>query len=286
MLLHAGKWGVATVLMLAVVPAARADDDSKPLSRRTVDAAITAAGSSIPGQVEALAKLAWPVQDGDPEVSELARLTLVDYQVHALPSIRAAIRWVRPEQQASVVSTLVAAYYRIGYGQNGDFLAGLNEAVWYGTREARLVAMPELGRFRVAPALLTIIDAASEDSALVPVAIETLASIGDDRARFFLENVMLEGAPEVRGLAASALARIGDEALLPLKIAIRSDDPAVRVMAVQALLPVATVDDLSTLHDYVYTHADDDPATVEAVRASATMLEDILARQAEPATPE
>lgn len=285
MLPHAGGWGLATVLILSAAAVRTDGGNEKPQARRSVDAAITAAGSSIPDQAEALARLAWPATDGDPEVAELARVTLVDYQAYALPTIRAFVRRVRPDQQASVVTTLLAAYMKIGYGQNGDFLAGLNEAVWYGSREARLIAIPELGRFRVAPAMLTIIDAASEDPAVLPVSIEALARIADDRARFFLEQVMLEGDPEVRGPAASALARIGGDALLPLKVAVRSDDPSVRVMAVQALLPFVTVDDLSTLHDYIYAHPDDDPATVEAVRASTMMLEAVLTRQTE-ASPE
>jgi hypothetical protein len=282
---HAGGWGLATVLILSAAAVRTDGGNEKPQARRSVDAAITAAGSSIPDQAEALARLAWPATDGDPEVAELARVTLVDYQAYALPTIRAFVRRVRPDQQASVVTTLLAAYMKIGYGQNGDFLAGLNEAVWYGSREARLIAIPELGRFRVAPAMLTIIDAASEDPAVLPVSIEALARIADDRARFFLEQVMLVGDPEVRGPAASALARIGGDALLPLKVAVRSDDPSVRVMAVQALLPFVTVDDLSTLHDYIYAHPDDDPATVEAVRASTMMLEAVLTRQTE-ASPE
>jgi len=257
-----------------------------PNARRIVDAAITAAGTNIPAQAEALARLAWPAQDADPEVAALARSRLVGYQAYGLPSIRSAIRWARPEQQADVVSALIGAYEKIGYGQPGDFLAGLNDSVWFGSREARLIAIPELGRYRFLPSLLTIIDAAHEDPALAPVAVEALAAIGNDRARFFLESVMLKGDPQVRGMAASALARIGNDALLPLKVAIRSDDRATRVIAVQALLPVATVDDLSTLHEYVYSHPDDDAATVEAVRGSTAMLEDVLARQTDPASSE
>lgn len=278
---------VAALLVLSAGPAATAGDGTeKPEARRIVDAAITAAGTSIPLQAEALARLAWPAEDGDPDVAELARLRLIDYQAYGLPAIRSAIRRARPEQQAEVVSALIGAYEKIGYGQANDFLAGLNDAVWFGTRESRLIAIPQLGRFRFVPSMLTIIDAAHEDPALVPVTVDALASMGKDRARFFLESVMLEGDPQVRGMAASALARIGGEALLPLKVAIRSDDPEIRVVAVQALLPVATVDELSTLHEYVYAHPDDDAATVEAVRASTAMLEDVLARQTEPASSE
>ena len=269
---------LATALFVAASTVA-ADGDTDRTPREVVDAAITDAAGSSHAQAYALAHLAWPEVDGDPEVQNAARLRLINYHTNAISALRGAIRWVRPDQQDAVVHALIRAFFKIGHGLPPDFLPGLDDAVWYGTREARLRAIPQLGRFRFTPSMLTIIDAAYEDPALVEVSIDALAAMGDQRARFFLERMMLEGAPEIRGLAASGLARLGDHALLPLKIAIRSDDPSLRVLAARALLPVATVDDLSTLHEYVYNHPDDDPATVDSVRASAIALEELLARQ-------
>ena len=203
------------------------------------------------------------------------------YGEYAIPALRRAVTSVRPDQQEEVVWALTRAFLNMESGLPAEYLLGLEEATWFGTREARLRAIPELGRHRYRPSLLTIVDAAYEDAELVPTAIESLGMMGDARARFFLEKMMLEGPPDARGQAAAALARIGGEALRPLKIATRSDDPGVRLVAIQGLLPVATIDDISTLHEYVYNHPQDDPGILEAVRASALMLEDALARQAE-----
>ena len=269
---------LATTLFV-VTSTVAADADADRRTREIVNAAISSAGRSIPAQANALAHLAWPEVDGDLEVQNAARLRLINYHENAISTLRKAIGWVRPDQQDAVVHAMMRAWMKIGHGLPPDFLPGLSDAVWYGTREARLRAIPQLGRFRYTPAMLTIIDAAYEDPALVEVSIDALGAMGDTRARFFLERMMIEGPTEIRGLAASGLARLGDHALLPLKIAIRSDDPELRVLAAQALLPVATVDDLSTLHEYVYNHPDDDPATVDSVRASAIALEELLARQ-------
>ena len=61
--------------------------------------------------------------------------------------------------------------------------------------------------------------------------------------------------------------------LLPLALA---DDPAIQAEDGANELRVY---DISTLHEYVYRHPDDDPGMVEAVRASAVALEKTLDRQ-------
>jgi hypothetical protein len=272
--------GPVVVFLLVLAGSFAAAEETVESAQKIVDQVITDAGS-IPQQADALVRLAWPEVDGDPMVMLLAQKSLVAYAKDAIPSLRRAITRVRPDQQAEVVWAMTRSFLSMEGGLPSEYLIGLEEAAWFGTREARLRAIPEIGRHRYYPGLLTIIDAAYEDPELVPTAIESLAMMGDDRARFFLEKMMLEGGPEVRGQAAAALAQIGDEALRPLKMAVRSDDPEVRMVAIQALLPVATVDDISALHEYVYNHPDDDPGVLEAVRASALMLEELLERQAE-----
>ena len=273
-------FGVIVIALLALATSPAVAEETLESAQKIVDETITNAGA-IPKQADALARLAWPAEDGDPNVMLLARKALMAYGEYAIPSLRKAVTSVRPDQQEEVVWALTRAFLQIDTGLPSEYLIGLEEATWFGTREARLRAIPELGRHRYRPSMLTIIDAAYDDPELMPTVIESLGMMRDTRARFFLEKVMLEGAPEVRGQAAAALARIGGTALYPLKLAMRSDDPEVRLVAVQALLPVATVDDISTLHEYAYNHPDDDPGILEAVRASALMLEEALARQAE-----
>jgi hypothetical protein len=273
---------LGSILLAAVITAGTplGAQETVESAQKIVDDTISNAGS-IALQAEALVRLAFPEEEVDRTVMLLARKALVAYGEYAIPALRRAVTTVRPEHQADAVWTLTRTFLKLESGLPSDYLLGLEEAAWFGTRDAKLRAIPELGRHRYRPSLLTIIDAAYEDPEIVPTAIEALATMGDDRARFFLETQMLEGGPEVRGLAAAALAQIGNDALRPLKLAARSENPEVRLVAIQALLTVATVDDISTLHEYVYDHPDDDPATVEAVRASALALEKTLSRQAE-----
>jgi HEAT repeat protein len=272
--------GVIVLVLLATAGSPAVAEETLESAQKIVDETITRAGG-IPKQADALARLAWPAEDGDPNVMLLARKALMAYGEYAIPTLRRAVTSVRPDQQEEVVWALTRAFLRMESGRPSEYLIGLEEAAWFGSRGARLQAIPELGRHRYRPSLLTMVDAAYEDPELIPTVIEALGMMGDPRARFFLEKMMLEGPPEIRGQAAAALSRIGGTALFPLKLAIRSDDPDVRLVAIQALLPVATIDDISTLHEYVYNHPEDDPGILEAVRASALMLEEALARQAE-----
>ena len=265
-------------LVLALLCGSVVAEEQEPTYQDIVHAAITGAGS-IPRQAEALARLAWPAQPGDPEVAAFARHKLVHYGRHGIGAIRDSIKQVKPEQQADVVTAFLEAFKQVSSDIPPDYLPGLEEAIWFGTREARKHAMSEIARFRFTPALLPIIDAAIEDPELLPSSISALAQMGSDRARFFLEKVMNEGDAGLRSGAAAALAQIGARALQPLKTAMRSEDKELRLVAVRALLPVASVDDLSALHEYVYSYPDDDPGLVRAVRESAVALENLLDAQ-------
>jgi HEAT repeat protein len=146
-------------------------------------------------------------------------------------------------------------------------------------RWVREQAIPEISRFRMQSPVLTIIDAAIEDPEVLRVAVDALGSMGDGRARFFLERILHEGKPGMRERAAVSLSRLGESGRTILKSAIRSDSKEIRLAAIRALLPVATVDDLSSLYDYGRTHADDDPATAKAVEAATVALEKALESQ-------
>jgi HEAT repeat protein len=95
----------------------------------------------------------------------------------------------------------------------------------------------------------------------------------DPRARFFLEQHLNESEAAIAQQAAVALAQIGEQALLPLKAALRSDRRESREAAAQGLLAVATPDDVSILFEYLTDHPKDDPATLRAVREVASTLE-------------
>lgn len=234
-----------------------------------------AAALEIPKQAAALVRLAWPSGTGDPGVAAVARRELVGFSAHAIPAIRAALAKLPAEHQADAVLAMEEAFRLVTGPIPADYPVAIEEAIWFGSEGAKAAALPEAARLRYNPAVNTIIDAAREFPALVPQCIETLGAIHDDRARFFLERQLQEGKGAIPDAAAAALARIGQRSLLPLKAALRSDRRSVRESAARAFLPVATVDDLSALNEYVADHPKDDPATVRAVKQVAAVLEKV-----------
>ncbi len=270
------------LVLLSVVPfllAASGAPASNPDPEKVVLDAMARA-VEIPRQADVLAQLAWPTDAReDPRVAAIARQKLVEFGEHGIPAVRQAEPRVKPEDQADVVKVLLEQFRRTPMGVPPDLVPTLDWAVWYGTREARLLAMPELARFKAEASMLAMVDAAEEDPEILPQCVEALGALGDDHARFFLERALHEGRPGVRESAAVALARIGGRARLTLQTAVRSKDRDVRLAAVRALLPVATVDDVTVFHEYVSAHADDDPATVKAATDAATKLEKLIDAQ-------
>jgi hypothetical protein len=234
-------------------------------------------GDTIPAQAQNLIELAWPKEGpADPVLSARARKELVDFGIHAIVPLRANLTRLAPAHQADAVRAFIEARERIPGPTPPDFVPGLEEVLWFGTREAKRIAMREVARYRSPHAVLPIVDSALEDPALLPDAVAALGEIGSARARFFLAQVFHEGQPALREQAASALARIGGSALEPLREALRAPSREERLVAVRALLAVAGEDDLSALYEYLANHPDDDPPTTAAVRTAAERIEQEL----------
>ncbi len=274
------SFAVASALLSLGLPPCAADPVDPD---RVITETLAQAGEEISKQCQALVRLAWPDAPGvAPEISARARAELVAFGERAITTLRISVRKVKPQYQADLVRTYIEAFRQMSSRMPPDYLAGLEEAVWFGSEEAKRIAVPELARFRYRPALLTIIDAAHEVPALNQVCIEALGRIGDERARFFLEKALNDGTPGAAEAAAVSLAQIGGRALLPLKAALRADSRLVRLSAARALLPVARVEDLSSLFEYLEEHSRDDPGTSEAIRQAAIMLD--KQRQAQEAS--
>ena len=257
-------------LLLSAAPATVDNPDPEKVIRDAMAEAV-----QIPRQAVALIHLAWPAEPGDSAVAARARAEVVGFGEIGIPFLRTAITQVKPQQQADLVKAFIEAYRRVPSGMPPDYLAGLEQAAWFGSEEARRVAIVELARYRYRQALLTIMDSAYEFPDLLPLCIYALGKIGDDRARFFLEKHLNEGKAGVSEQAAIGLAQIGGRALLPLKAALRSGNRSLRQIGARALLPVAGVDDISSLHEYVASHPSDNPETLRAVREATIMLEKI-----------
>ncbi len=272
------RLAVAGIVSIAILSGPGGAEEIRP--DRAVEEAKARAGA-VPAQAEALMRLAW--LDGAPEaVRQRARRELAVFGARGMDALWNAAVTAPPEYKSEVVETLLEGFRSITGQVPQAYLPALEESVWFGTREARLLAIPELGRMKSRSSLLPIIDAAIEDAEVAPAAVEALGRIGDPRARFFLSRALASGDPSVRDRAAVSLAQLGEPGRASLKAAMRSGDTEVRLAAVRALLPLATEEDVTALHEYAALHADDDPAIAEAVRAAAALIERAIeTRQAE-----
>jgi hypothetical protein len=277
------RWFVAVLTGLACVGLlsvgfAHATDDEE--AYRIVNEAKAKAGA-IPEQARALTLLAWP--DGpvaDPVVASLARSQIVGFGDHGLSAIVERMKSAPRRYQADIVSALIETRLVVSAGLPPEYLPGLYDAVWFGSMDAKRLAMVEIVRYRFSLATLTMMDAAHEYPLLRPTVIRTLASQGDDRARHFLGEILAEGDPALYPMVAQSLATIGGRAIETLRNATLSPDSALRAAAIDALLPVSGVDDLTILYEYVALFPEDPPGRLDLVLQRAAQLEAIMeARQ-------
>ncbi len=244
---------------------------------------VSAEAVTIPGQAEALVGLAWPGEGRSrPDVAAAARDRLTRFGHHALPALRSALTRVERRFTADVTATFIAARWSNPSGEPPDYMPGLVDALWYGSSEARRVAMLEVSRFAFAPAVSPIIDAVHADPALTRVAIVALGRMGDPRARGFLNSLLLKGDETLRAPAAAALAQLGRPGLDALREALRSD---VHRVVIEVLLPVMEPTDVTLLYEYVERHPDADPDLVQRLRDRAAEMEQALEQEAELAGP-
>ena len=245
--------------------------------RQVVDQALNDAGA-IPLQAQALIELTWPADGpGNPEVAAIARGRLIEYGDYALRPLWEALFHVRPEHHADLTATLIDARRKERSGSPRDFLPALEEIIWYGSIEARRLAIAEISLFVFPPAILSTIDAIHEDPELALHGIRALGRMRNERGRFFLGRALNHAAPRYKVAAASALLRLPDTGMRVLQNAIRSETREVREAALGALLPYVGPDDLTALYEYLDSHATtDDPQLLEAIRVRAQEVEILL----------
>jgi hypothetical protein len=266
-----------SLAMLAVPSAAGA----QATPAHEVIARAKAEAVTIPAQAEALIRLAWFEGDAEGEVAVLAKQELVGFGEYAIPQLRAALLTIDPALQHETITAMIEGRYEAGGPAPSGYVETLLDAMWDGTTLTRRIAIPELARYRTPLALLPMIDAALDDPELMPVTIDALGVMRVDTARFFLGRQLNEGDGEIPEAAAIALARIHGRALEPLRNALQAEREVTRTAAVRALLPVATLEDLSALYEYYGAFPDDDPQLRESVREVAARLELLLQQQQE-----
>jgi len=257
--------------LAAALDAIAIDPSDSP--ERIVKNAVRRMSHGYIGQSEVLARIAWPTVDRDPRLAVEARRILVEYGDHAMLAMKNSLRRAGKEHSADIIKAMNEAFEWVPYGIPVDYMPAMLEALWNGSPEARLLAMKTMTRHGASGGLLQIIDSAIEYPSLVPTAIECLGTLGNEKARFYLDSVLRGDNPEHRKAAAWALGNIRGEAHAVLVDAMKSDDPEIRKTAALAIIPVAGPSELTAMHEYVYRYPEDDPETVEAVREAAERLE-------------
>ena len=262
-------------LLLALAPATAARDAIDEEIRLAVGS------QSIQGRARTLARLAWGEENENHELAARAREQLTLYGNHGMQSIARSFQWADPALSADIMLASIEAEKQMTSGVSSYTTVAVDHAIWFGSPEAKRLAMAYMSMRPVPILLLPVMDAAYEYPQLTLVVIETLQVIRDDRARFFLAEQMEQGDAETRKRVAEAMATIGGQCLDYLRAWALADQPELREVALRALLPTTTIGDLTTLYEYVEMFPDDDPNLLTALRARAEILEALFEAQQE-----
>jgi hypothetical protein len=262
------------VLAVAGSLALAGDYSDAETAYRILDQAKRAAGS-IPEQGLVLAGYAWPEEEQDPGLSFAAREQLIAFGSHGVAAMRHALRESPKRYNADVVSALIEARMPVFGSYSDQYLPTLEDAIWSGTADARRLAIIEVTYYKFPPALTSMIDAAYEDPELIDLVVASVAAYGDERGRHFLADIMKTGTPAQRRSAAKGLARIGGRASRQVRDAALAKDADTRQAAINALLPIASFDDLTLLHEYYVRYGEADAELGQRVRRRAVLLEDL-----------
>jgi len=267
-------------MLLALAPARGDDWFADEAVFRVVDAAKGKAGE-VSEQGRALALLAWPDDpQGDPRVRALARRQIVGFGDRGMDALSERLRTGPRRYAADITSAIMETRLMPGTGLAARYMPALYDAIWFGPPEAKRLAMPELVRYRFPPSMLTIVDAVYEYPRLTATVIESLGQLGDDRARQYLGQVVMSGDPAHLEAACLALAKIGGRAIETLREATISPRAEIRAAAIDALIPVSRVEDLTILYEYLQQFAQqDDARRIELVTQRARQLEALLEAQ-------
>ncbi len=268
-MIRAARWTIALALLLL--------PGSPPCSARDAieeEIRLALGSQNVRGQTRSLARLAWGEENENHELAARARERLTDFGQQGMEAIAEALRWSDPSLSADIMSAMMEAESHMTFGMSSQTLVAIDYALWFGSPEAKRIAM-RYTSFRPVPVLLMpVIDCAYEHPQLTPTVISVLGRIRDDRARFFLAEQVERGGDEIRAQAIEALALIGGRALTYLRAWALSDEPELRELALLAILPRTTIGDLSTLYEYMTLYPDDDPTLLTALQARARLLEE------------
>ena len=264
-----------TVALLLLAPIATARDAIDEEIRLAVGS------QNIQGQARTLARLAWGDDNENHELAARAREKLTLYGKHGMQSIAESFQWADPALSVDIMLAIIEAEQQMTSGTSTYTTVAIDHAIWFGSPEAKRLAMEYMSIRPIPILLLSVMDTAYEYPQLTLIVIETLKAIRDDHARFFLAERLEQGDAQTRKRAAEALAKIGGQCLQYLRAWALAEQPELREIALRALLPNTTIGDLTTLYEYVELFPDDDPNLLTALLARAQVLEALFEAQQE-----
>lgn len=234
--------------------------------------ALEGSGGDIPAQARILSGLAW-TDPGVPDAVRVeARTKLVQYGELGIPAIREVLR-TSVAASADATAALLEARKVVPSGIPVEFLPALDEALWFGSEEAKRLVIPYLASSSTLLNVLPMIDAAEEYPGLKPMVVHAVGVSGNPRGRFWLDGLLHGSDPELRSGAAEALTKLGNEGFGVLRAALEDSSAAVRRAAMEALLPLSSPAELPDLNRFLETYGSADPELAAAVRTRISELE-------------
>jgi HEAT repeat protein len=236
-------------------PAGGAQDqaDAITLADRRLDARLIAAGADVEGQTGVCLGLVWNQNEPDAALREAAmrRLRTTDARVVA-DGIVELMPSSLPPVRIGMLELMADIYPGLG-GRHSYVDGALADQIRSPNQEVAKTAIAVCSRLGIPDSYLPMRELASQPkSPLRSDAIAGIARLRDPRAVGFLSKLIEPGAgADSSAEVFQALAELGRPAALVLKTRTDDPDPAIREQAIEALLRIATAEDLTALYTYV-----------------------------------
>lgn len=222
--------------------------------RRLAERMATHATAGLSSQVDYGLAIAWSTQETDESLRKAALRKLLQTdsrQVAEVVIVR--IAGATPEARIGMIELMAQMFSTLG-GTHSSLNQALAEQIRFPVLEVSKTAIETCSQLRLPEAYLPLREIATRPgAALRTEAIVGLSRLGDPRAVEFFRKLLDEGSVP-RDIVYEGLATLGRPASLLLKSKLDDKDPAERLRAIDALLLIATIDDLTTLYAYVHKY--------------------------------
>jgi hypothetical protein len=270
-----------SALLLALLVSSGSASPAESSARELLDARLIAA-DTLPAQARLLLEIAFVSDEENPELAELARQRLPQYEKALLLPLIEILPKAPARSQLALVE-LAGQIYSDLKGSDPGYRKVLRHACQSADPAVRHEAMDQVGRHYMQRLALEVADLYflyPEDRI---VALETLARLESRSGVSPGLDALASEDETLREQAVRTLARIGRPAALPLKERMYGDDPRLARDALRALLGFAASEDLSALHEYAERYGASDE---EMGRRLTRAIAEIEVGTYEPPDPE